>query len=56
MWNEGMKRKIAGKEEEVTTFKTETERIEALRTVFGLGNIPRDGLEIVKTKGMSLDN
>ena len=53
VYNNVMKRQNPEGQTEDTVFKSEEERLVAMRQDFGIQNIPDDGLEIIKSSAMA---
>jgi arylamine N-acetyltransferase len=54
LFNNTFKRRLPGQNEEKSELKTEDERIKVLQEEFGIGNLPDNCREIIKSKGLSL--
>lgn len=51
LFNDTLKIKTYGKPPRTIKFSTERERIEAIKQFFGIGNLPSDAEQVVKSKG-----
>lgn len=54
LFNNIFKRRLPGKPEERIDLKTEEERIKVIQEEFGIGNLPVNCYDIIKSKGLAL--
>lgn len=54
LFNSIFKRRLPGQPEERIDLNTEEERIKVIKEDFGIGNLPENCYEIIKSKGLAL--